>query len=360
MYAIYLVGSTVIKQLLVVFVLTLSIALAAYKPAMDYSKEPKVELHLHLDCSLSYEVVKQLKPSVTPEEYKQSFIAPAKCTDLADYIKRAIKGFELMQTKEQLRLVTLDLFKQLKADNVVYAEIRFAPLQHTLQGLTPTEVVETVEAATAEGIKMDGVDANIILCTLRHYSVAQSMETVELVKKFKDTHVVGFDIAADEAGFPVANHIKAFQFANANNIHCTAHAGEAKGAESVWETLKNFRPSRIGHGVRSAEDTTLLSFLKTSNIHLEVCPTSNVQTNVFDKIENHTADKIYNAGVSMSINTDARTISNVTLADEYELLQRVFHWDKEHFKKCNLEAIDHSFATNDIKQKVRTKIEVAY
>ncbi|RPD43809.1 adenosine deaminase [Paracnuella aquatica] len=327
---------------------------------MDYSKEPKVELHLHLDCSLSYEVVQQLKPSVTPEEYYQSFIGPPKCTDLADYIKRAIKGFELMQTGEQLRLVTLDLFKQLKADSVVYAEIRFAPLQHTFQGLTPTAVVAAVNSATEEGINTYGIDAGIILCTLRHYSEAQSMETVALIKEFAGTHVVGFDIAADEAGFPIDNHVKAFQFAHANGIQCTAHAGEAKGAASVWETLEQFHPSRIGHGVRSAEDPGLLQFLQAKNIHLEVCPTSNVQTNVFDTIEQHTADKIYNAGVSMSINTDARTISNVTLGDEYKLMERVFRWTKAHFKKCNLEAIDHSFASGEVKEKVRRKIEAAY
>jgi adenosine deaminase len=198
---------------------------------MDYNKQPKIELHLHLDCSLSFEVVKQLNPSVTFEEYKESFIAPSKCTDLADYIKRAIKGLELMQTKDQLRLVTLDLFKQLKTDNVLYAEIRFAPLQHTMQGLTTKEVVETVNTATEEGIKIYGVEAGIILCTLRHYSEAQSMETIQLVNQFKGTHIVGFDIAADEAGFPITNHIKAFEFANANKIQYTAHAGEAKGAE---------------------------------------------------------------------------------------------------------------------------------
>lgn len=327
---------------------------------MDYDKLPKIELHLHLDCSLSYEVVKQLKPSVTLEEYKESFIAPPKCTDLADYIKRAIKGYELMQTKDQLRLVTLDLFKQLKADNVLYAEIRFAPLQHLMQGLTPKEVVEAVNAATEDGIKTYGVEAGIILCTLRHYSETQSIETVQLVNQFKGTHIVGFDIAADEAGFPITNHIKAFEFANTNNIKCTAHAGEAKGPESVWETLNKFHPSRIGHGVRSAEDTSLLAYLKANNIHLEVCPTSNVQTNVFNEIEAHTADKIYKAGVSMSINTDARTISNVTLEDEYRLMEKVFQWDKAHFKKCNLEAINHAFANDDIKGKIRMQIEEAY
>jgi adenosine deaminase len=327
---------------------------------MDYTEAPKVELHLHLDCSLSYEVVHLINPAVTIEEYARSFIAPPKCPDLADYITRAIKGFELMQTEEHLRLVTLDLFRQLRSDNVLYAEIRFAPLQHTRQGLAPYEVIRAVNEATKEGTRQYGVDAGIILCTLRHYSEDQSMETVELARQYKGTEVVGFDIAADEAGYPIDNHIKAFQFAKAYNIHCTAHAGEAKGAESVWETLKSFQPARIGHGVRSAEDAQLLSFLKENNIHLEVCPTSNIQANVFDKIQDHTADKIYNAGVSMSINTDARTISNVTLVDEYKLLQRIFKWNKDHFRRCNLEAIDHSFATPDVKNNVRTMIEAAY
>jgi adenosine deaminase len=331
-----------------------------YNNKTDLNKLPKVELHLHLDCSLSYQVVKQLNPSVTEDEYKQSFIAPPKCTDLADYIKRAIKGFELMQTKEQLRLVTLDLFKQLKADNVLYAEIRFAPLQHTLNGLSVEEVVETVNTAVNDGIRTYSVFAGIILCTLRHYSEAESLKTVSLVKKFKGTHVVGFDIAADEAGFPIDHHIAAFKFAHANAIPCTAHAGEAKGADSVWETLENFHPARIGHGVRSAEDENLLQFLRQNRIHLEVCPTSNVQTNVCERIEDHPADMIYKSGVSMSLNTDARTISNVTLADEYALMEKVFGWEKSHFKKCNLAAIEHSFASSELKEKLRKQIEAAY
>jgi adenosine deaminase len=323
---------------------------------MDHAKFPKVELHLHLDCSLSYDVVKQINPDITYEEYRQSFVAPPKCTDLADYLIRAIKGFELMQTKEQLRMVTLDLFNQLKSDNVIYAEMRFAPLQHLQKGLTPVEVVETVNEAVTEGVQQTGIEAGIILCTLRHYNEEQSMATVKLVDQFKGTNVIGFDIAADEAGFPITNHIKAFEFAKANAIHCTAHAGEAKGADSVWETLQHFHPSRIGHGVRSAEDTNLLDFLKKENIHLEVCPASNIQTNVYDKIKDHTADKIYNAGVSMSINTDCRTISDTTLTGEYRTLEKIFNWSKEHFLKCNLEAIEHSFTTKKKKEKLKEKI----
>ena len=323
---------------------------------MDFHQLPKIELHLHLDCSLSYKVVQQIDPSITYEAYKDSFIAPPKCTDLLDYLSRAVKGFELMQTKEQLRLVTLDLMEQLKADNVIYAEIRFAPLLHIAKGLTPSLVVQSVNDAVTEGMKQTGIEARLILCTLRHYTEEQSMETLKLVEQFKGTNVVGLDIAGDEAGYPVDNHVKAFSFAKEKGIHCTAHAGEAKGPESVRDVLQHLHPTRIGHGTRSAEDESLLAFLKKENIHLEVCPTSNIQTNVFNTIEEHAADKIYKAGVSMSINTDSRTITPVTLTSEYTLLQKVFHWKKEHFLKCNLEAIEHSFIPSSLKEKLRKKI----
>ena len=323
---------------------------------MDHSTLPKVELHLHLDCSLSYEVVRQINPAITYDAYRQSFVAPPKCYDLADYLLRAIKGFELMQTKEQLRLVTLDLFRQLKADNVIYAEIRFAPLLHIQKGLTEKEVVEKINTAVTEGIDGTGVEAGLILCTLRHFSEEQSMATVNLVHQFRGSNVVGFDIAGDEAGFPISNHVRAFEWAKANGIYCTAHAGEAKGAESVWESLQHFHPSRIGHGVRSAEDENLLEFLKKENIHLEVCPTSNIQTNVYDTLPDHTADKIYNSGVSMSISTDCRTISDTTLTNEYGILEKIFNWKKEHFLKCNLAAIEHCFTTKEKKEKLKQRL----
>lgn len=327
---------------------------------MNYQQLPKIELHLHLDCSLSYNVVQQINPSISYEEYLESFVAPPKCTDLVDYLKRAVKGFELMQTKEQLKMVTLDLCERLKADNLIYAEIRFAPLLHIAKGLTPVEVVQAINDAVTEGIAKTGVEIRMILCTLRHYTEEQSMETVQLVKKFKGTNVVAFDIAGDEAGCPVKNHIKAFEFAKANNINITSHAGEAKGPESVWETLDHFHPSRIGHGVRSAEDDKLLDYLKQKNIHLEVCPTSNIQTNVVNTIKDHPADKIYHWGVSMSVNTDARTITPVTLSSEYSVLEKTFNWTKEYFLKCNLEAIAHSFCDAALKEKLKRQIISAY
>jgi len=327
---------------------------------MKYRDFPKVELHLHLDCSLSFEVASQIRPGLSREEYEESFIAPPKCTDLADYISRAVKGFELMQTPEQLRLVTLDLFRQLREDRVVYAEIRFAPLLHTQQGLSPEQVVEAVLDATGEGIRESGVEARLILCTLRRFDAQQSLDTARLVERYRGTLVAGLDIAGDEAGYPIDNHVKAFEFARSLGIPCTAHAGEAKGAGSVWETLHHLHPRRIGHGVRSIEDEKLVGFLREKGVHLEVCPTSNIQVDVFDRMEDHPVDLLFKRGLSLSINTDARTISDTTLEKEYAKLEDTFNWTPEHFKKCNLQAIAHAFAPPEVKAHIRQLLTAAY
>lgn len=327
---------------------------------MDFRPFPKIELHLHLDCSLSFAVVQQLDPTITEAQYRHEFTAPNRCSDLVDYLQRAEKPIGLMQTPAQLRAVTLDLFDQLKADGLVYAEIRFAPLLHLAKGMTATEVVETVEAATREGIARTGVEAGLILCTLRHYNEEQSLTTVKLVEAFQGTRVVAFDIAGDEAGYPIEAHVAAFEYAKQIGIPCTAHAGEACGPSSVWDTLQHFHPSRIGHGVRSSEDPALMEHLRSNDIHLEVCPSSNLQTNIYAQIEDHPADRILRSGVSMSVNTDARTVTPTTLSDEYALLHRVFGWTLADFKHCNREAVRHCFATPALKQRLCQQIEAGY
>jgi adenosine deaminase len=321
---------------------------------------PKVELHVHLDCSLSFEVVRQLLPGIDLATYKKQFTSGGKCTNLKAYIELAISAIKLMQTKESLTLVTNDLVAQLAGDHVIYAEIRFAPLQHLEQGLSPEEVVTTVCEALVETNKNTDLKVNLILCTLRHYSEEESIATVKLAEAFRNQGVVGFDLAADEAGYPIDAHRAAFAYAKANNIACTAHAGEACGAESVRETLQMLRPQRIGHGVRSIEDEEVIQALLTQDIHLEVCPSSNVVTNVVDIFEDHPVDKLYRQGVSLSINTDGRALVDVNLTHEYEQLTNIFGWEKAHFLRCNLEAIRHAFISEAEKERLRERVLVAY
>jgi adenosine deaminase len=328
---------------------------------MDLQALPKLELHLHLDCSLSYQAVSHLAPHVTPQEYNTDFVAPAKCTNLADFLKRAPKGFQLMQTEYSLRHVTEDIFKQLKEDGVIYAELRFAPLLHVEQGLTPERVVEIVDHATEEMIKATGIEARLILCTLRHFTESQSLMTAELVKHFKGTRVAALDLAGDEAGYPMQPHISAYQYALEQGLLRTAHAGEALGPESVWETLRLLQPSRIGHGVRSIEDPRLVDFLAQKRIHLEVCPSSNVQIiPTINDWHEHPVDRLYRAGVQLNINTDTRMLTPITLTSEYKGLQKTFNWTLEELRNMNLMAIEAAFADDATKLRLRQNVIEAY
>src|SRR5512146_336169 len=318
---------------------------------------PKIELHLHLDCSLSYEVVSALRPAISKDLYCDEFIAPQRCTNLADFLKRAPKGIELMQTEAELRAVVADLFQQLFADNVIYAEIRFAPLLHLDKGMTPEAVVEIVNDATGRAVRETGIEARLILCTLRHFNTEQGLATAKLVKQFAGTKVVALDLAGDEAGFPITPHIPVYEFARSNNLYRTAHAGEAAGAQSVWDTLRLLAPHRIGHGVRSTEDAALLDFLCERQIHLEVCPSSNLQTNVYSEMAEHALDVLYRAGLSVGISTDARTITDVTLEQEYEKMRQVFGWTDQEFLQCNLNALRAAFIPDDLKHQLELRLK---
>jgi adenosine deaminase len=331
---------------------------------LDYdilSSLPKIELHLHLDCSLSYNVVKKLRPQILEKEYQEKFIAPEKCINLADFLKCAVSGIELMQTENELREVVKDLFAQLKRENIIYAEIRFAPLQHLDKGLKAEEVVEIVAETLRECINLTGIKAGIILCTLRHFNENQSLQTVKLVEQFKgNAAVVGFDIAADEAGYSVDAHKKAFEDAIKKDLPRTAHAGEARGADSMWETLKYFSPQRIGHGVRSIEDKELIELLVKRKIHLEICPTCNIQTNVFNEYRDHPINILYNSGVSVGINTDARSLVNISLTSEYMKLVNIFGWGIKHFYDCNINALSSAFISSSNKEQLERVLNSRY
>jgi adenosine deaminase len=332
-----------------------------YRAWMDLKALPKVELHFHVDCSLSFDAVSRLAPGVSREEYDREYVAPARCTNLADFLSRAPKGFLLMQTEDALQLVAEDIFQQLAADGVIYAELRFAPLLHTERGLTPERVVAVLDRCVDRLIRESGVEARLILCTLRHFSEAQSMATARLVEEFRGSRVVALDIAGDEAGFPLGPHISAYRYARERGLFRTAHAGEGLGPESVWETLRQLEPHRIGHGTRSIEDPHLVAHLARERIHLELCPSSNVQIiPSIESMEEHPIDRLFRAGVSLSVNTDSRMLTPTTMTKEYEHLQRVFQWGANELLRANLMGLDAAFVDNEARQQIKNRFLEAY
>lgn len=332
-----------------------------YHPVMDLRCLPKIELHLHLDCSLSYSAVSRLEPAVTREEYERDYIAPARCTNLAHFLTRAPKGYRLMQTEEALRTVTEDVFQQLSKDGVIYVELRFAPFLHTEKGLAPERVVEVVDRATEDLTRQTQLQARLILCTLRYFTADQSMRTAKLVEQFHGSRVVALDLAGDEAGFPLDAHIDAYRYARERRLFRTAHAGEGAGPESVWETLRVLQPTRIGHGTRSIEDPQLVDHLRVQNIHLELCPSANVQLMPSIPVwEDHPIDQLYRAGIMLSVNTDTRMLNPTTLVTEYEGLQRVFGWQAKDFLRTNLMGLDAAFLDETGKRQLRESLLKGY
>jgi adenosine deaminase len=310
---------------------------------------PKVELHLHLDCSMSFDSVRALVPDMTLELYRSRFLAPKKCRNLVDYFRYLAPALALLQTREALRIQTIDLMRQLAADRVIYAEMRFAPHLHRQTGLTSEAVVETVLAAIGEGRRLYPLDVRLILCTLRPDDTAQGLELVGIADKYRKLGVGGIDLAGDEAGYPLTEHIPVFRKAADLGLGMTAHAGEAAGAESVREVVTQLGVRRVGHGVRSIEDEAVIALLLERGVHLEVCPSCNIQIDVFDTYEHHPVERLRRLGVSLGINTDARGPTDLTLTEEYSRLQRTFAWGRAEFEVANRAALKVAFIEPELR-----------
>lgn len=321
---------------------------------------PKIELHVHLDCSISFDLACQLQPTLTLNQFRKEFIAPAKCSDLSHFLTFADRQIALLQTEQQLRLAIKDVIRQLKQDNIIYAEIRFAPFLHTRRGLSAFEVVTILTDEMAVWQDKWDITTGLILCTLRHYDELTSLKTAELADHFKNKGVCGFDIAGDEAGFGLSEHIKAFEFAEKAGLGTTAHAGEACSWESVSESLNLLHNKRIGHGVRVIESDFMMQTVAKAGIHLEICPSTNIQVDVFKTISDHPIDILLKNGVSLSVNTDTRTITDTNLTQEYTLLHQAFGWGLDEFKQCNLNAIDAAFTDITTKAALQKEILLNY
>ena len=172
--------------------------------------------------------------------------------------------------------------------------------------------------------------------------------------------MAGFDIAADRPGNVIDDHIAAFRYAHAMDIPLTAHAGETRGPIIIWDTLQHFAPSRLGHGVRGIEDPKLVAYLREKRIHLEMCPSCNVQTDIYDTYADHPIDEFYRAGLSVGVNSDGRTLINVTLSQEYEKLHQTFGWGVEDFLNVNRNALQAAFVPEDVRSRLMARLGEGY
>ena len=301
----------------------------------------KVELHLHLDGSIRPSTISEIL-NINLEEAKKLSTIETKCASLKEYLTKFDIPLKIMQTKENLERVAFELAQDLQKDDVIYAEIRFAPNKHLKSGLTLDEVV----TAILKGLSQVPIKTNLILCMMRGDSYEQNLKVIKLAKKYLNHGVVAIDLAGSEASYPVNLYQELFEIAQKENIPFTIHAGEADEPLSVINAI-NLGAKRIGHGVRAIESEKALKLIKEKNITLEVCPKSNLDTNMYEKLSNHPIKKLYDMGLLVTINTDNRTVSNTNLTKSYQDLQEVFSFTKQDFLKMNENALQSAFLKQD-------------
>jgi len=284
---------------------------------------PKAELHCHLDGSVRPETMIELA-----REYRvtlprddadalRDFMRVDDARNLEDYLMRFDTTLSVMQTEEALERMAYELAIDVAAEGVRYIEMRFAPPLNTLQGLTLQQTVEAPLRGIAKAQRETDITARVIVCSLRHYDLALSLELAQLAVGYKDHGVVGFDLAGGELGNPASRHAAAFAYCAEHGLACTCHAGEGDGADSIRQAVHDCHAHRIGHATRLLEDPALVEEVHERGIALELCLTSNVQTRATDRYETHPLKQFLARGMNVCLNTDNRLMSATTLVDEY-------------------------------------------
>ncbi|MEU4829724.1 adenosine deaminase [Streptosporangium sp. NPDC023615] len=307
---------------------------------------PKVLLHDHLDGGLRPETIIDLAretgydrlPATEAESLRAWFREAADSGSLVRYLETFDHTVGVMQTREALTRVAAECAEDLAADGVVYAEVRYAPEQHTSAGLTLEEVIEAVQEGFAAGSAGRGIRVGTLLTAMRHQ--ARSMEIAELAVRYRDAGVAGFDIAGAEAGYPPTRHLDAFEYLQRENAHFTIHAGEAFGLPSIWQAIQWCGADRLGHGVRIIDDISvqddqepklgrLAAYVRDKRIPLEMCPTSNLQTGAATSTAEHPIGLLRRLNFRVTVNTDNRLMSGTSLSEEFAKLSEAFGygWD---------------------------------
>lgn len=322
-----------------------------------------IDLHLHLDGSLTAAEVLALArhdgialPRQTEETLLPLLQAEPDCPSLAVYLKKFDLPLQVLQTEYSVEQAVYFLLKRLSGQGLCYAEIRFAPQLHLQKGLTQEQVVSAAVTGLSKGIAEFGMPAQLILCCMRgNTNREENLETVRIAKEFLGTGVCALDLAGNEAGFPTQSFTDVFALAKGQHVPFIIHAGEAAGPESVQQAL-DLGACRIGHGIRSIQDDSLLTRLAREQIPLELCFTSNMQTKAVQDASAYPLCHFWELGIPVTVNTDNMTVSGTELRREYALLQRHHGLSTDILQAIACNAADAAFLPADQKATLKDRI----
>jgi adenosine deaminase len=339
---------------------------------------PKALLHDHLDGGLRPATVVDLArefgydnlPTSDPDELAAWFTRGADRKSLELYLETFQHTVGVLQERDAIVRVAAECAEDLAADGVAYAEVRYAPELSVERGLTLDEVVE----ANLEGFRIGSERAEaaghsivmkVLVTAMRQF--ARSLEVAECAVRWRDAGVVGFDIAGPEAGYRPTRYLEAFDYVRRENFHITIHAGESFGPPSIWEALQFCGAERLGHGVRIVDDIEvrddgsvqlgrLAAFVRDRRIPLEMCPTSNVHTGAAPSIREHPIDLLRRLRYRVTINTDNRLMSNVSVSSEFAALDAAFGIGLGEMEWLTINAMKSAFAPFDERLRIINEV----
>ncbi|WP_150538324.1 adenosine deaminase [Actinobacillus vicugnae] len=335
--------------------------------ALNLAKYGVIDLHLHLDGSLSPEWMiewatkQQIQlPSTDPQKLLSFISVPQDCSDLNQYLGCFELPISLLQTPEALASSVVNLLQRLDKMGLLYVEIRFAPQLHTQQEMNQEQVVLAAIKGLQAGLAQTNLfKANLILCCMRAAdNQAENLETIRLAHKYLsqgEAGIVAIDLAGAEGIFPTANFATEFNYANKLGVPFTLHAGEAAGAESVALAL-NFGASRIGHGVRAIQSETVMHRLIADRTPLEMCPCSNLQTKTVQHLQDYPLRAFLQRDVVATLNSDNMTVSQTNVQHEFHVLQTDYQLTEEEAKQLLLNAVEATFLSLQEKKALLHKI----
>jgi len=267
---------------------------------------PKAELHLHLEGSLEPELLFKLAERnriALPWADVEALRSAYAFGNLQEFLDLYYAGADVLRTEQDFYDLTWAYLQKCKEQNVVHTEPFFDPQTHTDRGIPFEVAMRGINGALVDGRKLLGVSSGLILSFLRHLSEEEAFKTLEQAMPFRDAFfAVGLD--SSELGHPPSKFERVFAKARAEGFLAVAHAGEEGPPEYIWEALDLLKVSRIDHGVRAAEDPTLIARLIEEQIPLTVCPLSNTKLCVFDDMSQHNILQLLEQGVKVTVNSD--------------------------------------------------------
>jgi adenosine deaminase/aminodeoxyfutalosine deaminase len=249
---------------------------------------------------------------------------------------------EDLQSAGDYELITYRLMQQLKAENVLHAEVYVSVGVCLWRKLDFSEIFEGLERGRERGEKDYGVSLLWIFDAVRQFGAEKAQEVFELAAKYRDRNVVGIGIGGDEQKAPPELFRDQYAYARDQDLRLTCHAGESAGPESIWGAL-NLGAERIGHGLTACEDPELIEELAERQIPVEICLTSNLRTGCCVDAANHPLRKYFDQGLMLTLNTDDPAMFSTSITREYELAQNEFGFTDEHLRELARNSLEASF-----------------